>query len=106
MTGNNEQSNPSTGSVEDDDPKHWPVGVTIRDSQTGEDRWVDGWTPWHWAYGNGSCDCNRATAFGRESKCEEKRYYIIEVVGDESGYELNDDYNAGYPPHAELKRVG
>jgi hypothetical protein len=88
-----------------DEPQHRPVVVVIRDSQTGESRSVDGWTPWHWACGNGACDCNRSMAFGREDECSESRYYIIEVIGDESGYELNEDYNSGYPAHPELKRA-
>ncbi len=106
MSSEAEQSIPSRGSEAEACPQHRLVGVVIRDSQTGESRYVGAWTPWYWAYGNGSCDCNRSRVFGREDECAEKRYYIVEVIGDESGYELNEDYNGGYPPHPELKRVG
>jgi hypothetical protein len=36
--------------------------------------------------------------FGREEGCDQRRYYIVAVDGDESGYTLDEDYNDLYPP--------
>ena len=80
------------------DPIHSPVTVTIRDTVTGETRKDSQWSPWWWAYGNGSCDCNRAFVFGNDEGCGQRRYYIVAVEGDESGYTLDEDYNDSYPP--------
>lgn len=80
-----------------DDPIHSPVTVTILDTVTGETRTDSEWSPWYWAYGNGSCDCNRGALFGREEGCGQRRYYIVAVEGDESGYTLAEDYNDSYP---------
>lgn len=81
-----------------DDPIHKAVTVTILDTVTGETRTDSEWSPWCWAYGNGSCDCNRGALFGREEGCDQRRYYIVAVSGDESGYTLAEDYNDSYPP--------
>jgi hypothetical protein len=34
--------------------------------------------------------------FGREEGCDQRRYYIVAVDGDESGY-TDEDYNDSYP---------
>jgi hypothetical protein len=92
----------SGSSAGGDDPIHSPVTVTILDTVTGETRTDSEWSPWYWAYGNGSCDCNRGFLFGNEHECEQRRYYIVDVEGDDSGYAIGEDYNHGYPPaHGE-----
>lgn len=79
------------------DPIHKRITVTILDSETGETRTDSQWSPWWWAYGNGSCDCNRAAVFGNDQGCGERRYYVVSVEGDESGYTIKEDYNHSYP---------
>ena len=83
--------------IADDSPIHRSVTVTVLDSVTGETRTDSQWSPWWWAYGNGSCDCNRGALFDRDEACGERRYYIVAVEGDDSGYTLEEDYNHGYP---------
>lgn len=87
-----------------DDPRYIPITVTILDTATGETRRDSQWGPWWWAYGNGSCDCNRAAVFGHEEDCGERRYYIVAVEGDESGYTPDEDYNHLYPPMVSILR--
>jgi hypothetical protein len=79
------------------DPIHSQITVTILDAVTGETRVNSQWSPWWWAYGNGSCDCNRGLLFGNDEGCGENRYYIVAVEGDESGYAMDKDYNRLYP---------
>lgn len=90
------------------DPQHKPITVTLLDTVTGKIRTDSLGTPWYWAYGNGDCDCNRSLVFDplqNEPECGESRYYIVAVEGDESGYEIGEDYNHGYPPLPEPPEV-
>ena len=87
-----------------DDPIHKTVAVTVLDTETGETVINSEWSPWYWAYGNGSCDCNRGALFGNEEGCGERRYYIVAVDGDESGYTLEEDYNNGRPAQPVERR--
>jgi hypothetical protein len=80
------------------EPQHRSITVTVLDTETGDTRTDSTGTPWYWAYGNGDCDCNRGALFGNDEECDERRYYIVAVNGDESGYEIGEDYNHGYPP--------
>jgi len=81
--------------------------VTVLDTKTGERRESRGWTTWSWAYGNISCDCNRALMFGEDVADElgepgicfgSKRFLAVEArVETPDDYqcslgELNIDY--------------
>jgi len=73
--------------------------MTIQDTQTGEKAvapW-DEFDAFWWAEGNGSCDCNRQLAFGRDhgGECRSERYLIVGVEGDADGRSI-DDFNDGY----------
>lgn len=85
-----------------DEPIHKTVTVTVLDTETGETHINSEWSPWYWAYGNGSCDCNRGALFENEEGCGERRYYIVAVEGDESGYTLDEDYNHLYPKRRRI----
>jgi hypothetical protein len=83
-----------------------PMQITLLDTQTGETKTVHEKdhmgcfdSTW-WQEGNGSCDCNRAIAFGHDCPHETclgaKRYLIIDT---EEGNSLDVllGYNADYP---------
>lgn len=78
-----------------------PVGVTLLDTQTGRTApGANGYNAYHWAYGNGSCDCNRATPFlGLQpaGTCAGQLRFL--VVGVEPMPEGSDlvEFNLGYP---------
>ena len=91
---------------------------TILDTVTGEKKKVDSkfdnpW--WWWSEGNGSCDCNRSIAFGKDDELDElmrakhpelerwqsicygfSRFLIVGVDGD-CGTCSMLDFNADYP---------
>jgi hypothetical protein len=93
---------------------------TLIDTKTGARKLCTSWQPeasvFWWTEGNGSCDCNRALAFGGDEMLEQQilelslpenvcigchRWYIIEVSGDLEGYseaETLERANPDYTP--------
>ena len=55
--------------------------VTFKDLQTGETaKKPFPFSIWWWSEGNGSCNCNRESLFGRDgSSCHPLRYVAVDV---------------------------
>lgn len=93
--------------------------VVLLDTETGERKDCSHWLPeptvFWWTQGNGSCDCNRALAFGggdleTEHRCAQgldenicfgcRRWRVVAAAGDLEGYseaEVIKLANEGYP---------
>lgn len=81
------------------------MAPTFKDLETGETAksTLDCDFTW-WSEGNGSCDCNRQYAFGRDDGngfcLGNKRYIAVDVDGDLEGMEKQNvifELNVGYP---------
>lgn len=64
------------------------TGIFLLDRASGEvrpvpDDFAAGANWWWWAHGNGSCDCNRASAFGvgAEVPCGDWRFVVVHPDG-------------------------
>jgi len=94
------------------------IGVEILDTETGERvKLPPDHSPYWWAEGNGSCDCNRrllafpdlddaAFEAGEEQGCiGSKRFLIVATEGDTAGCTLWG-FNTWYPTELAEKHLG
>jgi hypothetical protein len=106
------------------EPRHDArIAVEILDTVTGERvKTKANHSPYWWAEGNGSCDCNRGDRFDLDETawpdghvtvpdcsgglCSgAKRFLIVAVEGDMGGYELWE-FNEEYPPELIEEHLG